>query len=523
MCGGVDHTRRARADAAVLGHGRTRPRRAIWESNWLAGLGTGSAAPAETRDAARDDANGPNLILIVLDTFRADAFDPSLNGNTPNLAAFAAEARVADSARSTSSWTLPGHASLFTGNYPTTHGAHFLPRESNTREAGTLDDAQITLAELLSARGYATWGVVANHGYLHADTHIDQGFDIWDDRYAPDRNPTAALSDLTQGLPGMSWLSGFARAVAQLGETERHYRTKTYRIGAEVDASALALLDREHTGQPFFLFLNYMDAHAPYVPIRATRAEIGPALNEAWLDLQDGLGGVDPSGPGGLEVMRDERDLGAEERAHLEAAYVGEVHDLDTALGKLFSELRARGLYENAWIVITGDHGEFLGEHRLLGHASELYEEALRVPLFVRSPGGTQRRPISGQVQLVDILPSLAPHFGLSVSGAVDGLPFDEVGTRAAVAEHFEYPQFVDAFGPRFAGDRRAWIDAETRLYTFTARPTEWEGDATTEAKLGAVRSLSTWISKHAPMERSQTQPELSPEERRRLEGLGYL
>ncbi|MEE3332209.1 MAG: alkaline phosphatase family protein, partial [Myxococcota bacterium] len=158
---------------------------AIAESNWLRALSLGSPPPRGEGDAstnAKPVSNAPNLILIVLDTFRADAFDAAADGNTPNLAAFASEARIAHRARSTSSWTLPAHASLFTGSYPTTHGAHFLPRGTSEREAGILADANTTFAELLQARGYETWGIVANHAYLHADTNIDQGFQIWDDR-----------------------------------------------------------------------------------------------------------------------------------------------------------------------------------------------------------------------------------------------------------------------------------------------------------------------------------------------------
>ena len=505
---------------------------AIAESNWLGALSLGSPPPRGERDASANAtpvSNAPNLILIVLDTVRADAFDAAANGNTPHLAAFASEARVAHRARSTSSWTLPAHASLFTGSYPTTHGAHFLPRGTSEREAGILADTNTTFAELLQARGYATWGVVANHAYLHADTNIDQGFQIWDDRYALGRDSSAALSDRVPRLVGLGALGRLARWVSQLDEAERQHLHKAYRLAPDVNTSALALLDRERNDStepsPFFLFLNYMETHAPYVPRANTRATLGGALHAPWLELHDGIGGIDPKGPGGAEVMHGDRELHENERAHIDAAYRGEAHDLDTALGELFAGLRERGLYNDAWIVITGDHGEFRGEHRLLGHASELYEEAIRIPLLVKHPNGANTQNIAGNVQLVDILPSLAPHFEIDLPAQVEGKAFDSIGDRAAIAEHFEYPQFVDAFGPRFAGNRKAWIEDPLSFYSFSERDPEWHGPANVaaEAQARMQAELSHWLSQRRPVGSGVVQPGLSTEERKRLERLGYL
>ncbi|MEZ4218061.1 MAG: sulfatase [Myxococcota bacterium] len=497
-------------------------------------------APGPARSATSRLAR-PDVVLIVLDTFRADALDLAPDGATPALAAFAREARVARRAFSTSSWTLPAHASLFTGSYPSTHGAHFRTRAAaaragDEREANVLDDANTTLAELLRDAGYATIGVVANTAYLHSDTNVHQGFEVWDDRSAWPWDWPSPLSARVAALAPP--LDRALRALTGLDEAERQHRHKRYRLARDVNAAVVRELDaRAGDARPLFLFANYMDAHAPYVPQAATRAALGDALDARWLDATDGFGGVDPDGPGGLALMRGERELRDDERRHLEAAYRGEVRDLDAALGALFDALRARGVFDDAWVVVTADHGEMLGEHRLLGHSSELWDEVVRVPLLVRAPRGAQRAPIEGDVQLVDVLPTLANELGLPIPAQVEGLSFAGDAVRATarpiVAEHFEYPAFVAHFGPRFAGDRRAYRTRGAALFAWTRRAPElWarDGAGATTLRLDddALRDrleagLARWVAARRPVAGEAPPAPLGDEERRRLEALGYL
>jgi arylsulfatase A-like enzyme len=278
-----------------------------------------------------------------------------------------------------------------------------------------------------------------------------------------------------------------------------------------------------------------MEPHAPYIPQRDTRSELGDALQEEWLDLTDGIGGVDPQGPGGRALMRDERALSPLERQHLEAAYRGEVHDLDRALGSLLRELRERDLYEDTWILVTSDHGEFLGEHRLLGHRSELYDAGIAIPLIVKHPGSTRTDPTRGIVQPVDLLPSLAEPFGFAVPERVEGTRFDAVEERPAVAEHYEDVKLVRAFGRRFAGHRRAFVAAPYKLIRYSAHPPQLFHERHDPQELrnlvdhrpALAKRLDTllrsWIDARKPLSTDAPQPELSPEERKRLESLGYL
>lgn len=500
-------------------------------------------APAAPREALAPRASSgaatgprPHVVVVVLDTFRADAFDPRPDGATPALAAFARESRVAQSATSTSSWTLPAHASLFTGSYPTTHGAHFLgarASEASGREAATLADENTTLAELLRDAGYATIGVVANAAYLHSDTNIHQGFEVWDDRHVWPWDWPAPLCERIERLAFARPLDRALRALTGLDEALRQHRRKRYRIARDVNAAVEREIDARDAALPLFLFVNYMDAHAPYIPQRETRALLGDALDPRWLDTGDGFGGVDPDGPGGLELMRGERDLTDDERRHLEAAYGGEVRDLDRSLGALFELLRARELYEDAWIVVAADHGEHLGEHRLLGHSSELSDEAVRIPLFVRTPNGADTRPIEGDVQLVDVLPTLARALELAIPAQVEGSAFDELDpARAAVAEQFEYRAFVARFGDRFAGDRRAYRTQDAALFAFTRRAPELfarrDGrvagaldDASLRDRL--LGALARWVEARSPVAGDAAPPPLGDAERQRLEALGYL
>lgn len=305
------------------------------EGNWE-GLAPPGALPA------------PTILLIVLDTLRADHL--SLYGygrpTSPVLAELAEEARVYTRARSTAPWTLPSHASLFTGLYPHQHGAHTRRGADGSKDYATpLDDEVTTLAELLSGRGYRTAAVVANEGFLHPRFRLDQGFDVYD---------------------------------AGRGTVR------------EINERALAWLDAQGAPLPVFLFLNYMDTHRPYncsmregFPYHGGDRTSGARMKRARKILIDGA----PELPADLvQELVDQYDTA--------------IANLDEGLGELFDALRARGRWDNTLVVVTSDHGEFFGEHALVEHSKDVYEPVLSVPLIVRPPGGVpaerDERPIAG-------------------------------------------------------------------------------------------------------------------------------
>ncbi len=313
----------------------------------------------------------PPIVLITLDTTRRDAlgvYNPGLGDVTPTLDRLAGEATVYERAYSTAPWTLPSHASLFTGLYPSKHGAGV-----SSRRLGQIP----TLATLLRRRGYLTAGF--------------------------------SSGDLSSSRFGLA--QGFL-----------HYRdpdqfdTPGERLAGYLDT----FLD-EHAELPLFLFVNYFDAHALYRAPAVWEEKLGvPALadkirgKEAWDDLMAGK-------------MKAWRTLveGAGQRTpqtldYLRAAYLAEVAYTDHLLGRLFDRLRRLSLYERALIVVTADHGELLGEGGYLSHSGRLDPELVEIPLLIKWPGAHEPRSSRRLVSLVDLFPTLLHAAGVEAP-ASDG------------------------------------------------------------------------------------------------------
>jgi len=300
----------------------------------------------------------PNIVLVTLDTTRPDHLGPYgyALARTPNLDRFAQGATLYERAYATSSWTLASHASIFTGLLPRQHGAQSVPRAPNQvlgYGVRPLSASFVTLAELLSQAGYRTGAVVAGPA-LRRELGTAQGFEIYRDE-----------------LRGREEIDNGKRA--------QH----TTDLG-------LAMLG-DFGNDPFFLFVNYFDPHAPYEP-------------PAGFNGASGAGGrADPDpDPGNSLIATYIRRLnaGAEpvarkdyapaelaEIAELVSGYDAEIAYMDHHLGRLLDALQARPGRRETWILVTGDHGESFGEHYFLSHGAHLYEDNVRVPLMVHAPG----------------------------------------------------------------------------------------------------------------------------------------
>ncbi len=292
----------------------------------------------------------PNLLLVVLDTVRADhlASYGHTRVTTPALDAFAsAHATRYANARSTSSWTLPSHASLFTGLQPDEHGAT-RPRSEDDPDAVELQawparrlrDDVPTLAGRLTEHGYRTAAFLANGSFLRHEYGLDRGFERYDDRKSAWHNRYTALAQIL----------GHAARVGFL----------PYRDARTITDCALEWLNEGRDGAPFFLMLNYMDAHAPYLPHVSTRDAFGP---EQPADLH--------SVPRELNPLQYDREL----------LY------LDAQLARVWAALEELDLFDDTVVIVTSDHGEAFGEHGFTLHGWNLFDETLRVPLFVKSVG----------------------------------------------------------------------------------------------------------------------------------------
>jgi len=349
--------------------------------------------------------NSPNIVLVTMDTVRADHLPIyGYERNTaPNLTAFAAQATLYKNPIAVSNMTLATHASMFTGLYPSAHGAHSDPRNPTGRP---LRPGIPTVAGMLARNGYLSMAVVANHAYLDPFYEVGRGFQAYDIRHpVPILNPEMS-TDLRLLLRyGVRQLLDLFTSTAEFDRVSRR--------AEEVNAAAFDLLNDARSRQmPFFLFLNYMDAHGPYVP-PAPYGDLFPGRlrhfsDASYRQLE-------------LELVRKHQAVTPREKEHLISQYDGAVAYLDSELGRLLAGLKSRGLYDDALIIITSDHGENFGDRNLLGHWISLYQDEVSVPLIVKYPHQNQGKVVEGMVSQIDIAPTLLEAANITAPAAFAG------------------------------------------------------------------------------------------------------
>jgi len=308
----------------------------------------------------------PNVLLLVLDTVRA--LELSLYGynrpTTPNIDRWAEAGVVMDRALSTTSWTLPSHASLFTGKKAS---------ELDVGWEAPLPATPTTLSETLGAMGYATAGFVGNRMFCSWETGLGRGFMHYED-YPVSRREALRTSYLGSRLYGL--------ASQWAGLPDLNSRIWS----AGVNQAALSWIDKSRA-KPFFVFLNYLDAHEPYSAPEPYRTRFGPRVRGT------------PIRPTSEHPVISEADV-----APWKNAYDGALVYLDEQIGALFEELKKRGLLDNTLVILTSDHGEEFGEHGVRGHAVSLYQPSVHVPLVFWFPGRVPAgRRISGPASIEDI------------------------------------------------------------------------------------------------------------------------
>lgn len=360
----------------------------------------------------------PDIVVIVLDTVRADRLGiyGHPGGTSPRLDAWGAGARVYTDVLATAPWTLPAHASLFTGQWPATHGARGL-RE---RIAAPLASGTRTVARALRDAGWLTLGIAANQAFLDKSWGLSQGFSLW-----------------------------------MCEQLEADARGTPYPTADRITDLGLLALDRRPETGPVFLFLNYMDAHTPWIPRE------GFVADPARLDRK-----VLPYGARWDAVKTDllaHGELAPTTQAAWEEAYAAELRFLDAEVGRLLDGLAARGVGEEDHVFVLSDHGEYLGEHDLVEHSKDVYDTVLHVPLLHRGPGVAPGRD-PAPLQQPDVARALLAAAGLPPLGEeatrVDGAPL-------RVAELY-YTRKRELKDPRYAGRfdriRRAFALGPWRL-----------------------------------------------------------
>ncbi len=469
----------------------------------------------------RDSA--PAVVLVVLDTVRAE--NVSTYGyhrkTAPAIDALAREGALFLDATSPSTWSLPSHASLFSGRYPSSHGAH--------AEHRFLDDRYPTLAQVLEANGYETYCITANP-WISDGLGLTRGFG-WQDE-----------SLHNQGGAGIGF-SFIHRLLDRLGLLEADK-------GGHLVAASFERWASERpaeTERPAFVFLNFIEAHFPY-----------HQLPHDYLWMFNDL----PYG----ELRQISLDLlaaqfgGASQPIEkvgepTRAMYDGGVAYTSELLSRVVEALRARGSLDDTVLVVLADHGEILGERAdFFGHGPSLYQEVVGVPLLVRYP---PRIPAGVRVELAvstlaafatildlaDIEPpptlqvaSLAP-LARGESGSNGGPILSELHDRSQMGADRELSDPQMKPGRRYRLLREGSLklvavsDGTHLLYDLAADPDE-SRDLSSErpadlarmvSRLEDVQSSLGLPALDAPLATGEDAPALDAATQEQLRALGYI
>ncbi|RMD83358.1 MAG: hypothetical protein D6815_06770 [Candidatus Dadabacteria bacterium] len=320
---------------------------------------------AEEQASLRQPAR--NVILISIDTLRADhvgAYGYPLP-TTPHIDQFFSSGTVFENAYAQAPWTLPSHMTMITGQHVSTHGARIYPVTA-FGYVDRLPDEATTIAEILRDHGLKTAAFTMG-GYVGRAWGFDQGF-----------------------------------------ETFRE--TSSWRIGEALDY-ALPWLETHHQ-KPFFLFVHGLDPHR-YDPPRTFKDIPAPRYGGP-------LSAIRRRDPQYLERLVSGDGLDAPAKSdleYLEYLYDSEVRNADEELGRLFAAIERLGLTSDTAVILTSDHGESFAEHGTTGHAFNLYDPVLRVPMLIRVAGSPAPPPhVATRVQLVDLAPTIIDLLGLPQS-----------------------------------------------------------------------------------------------------------
>lgn len=298
----------------------------------------------------------PHVILIVVDTLRADALGCYGHeaAHTPALDAFAAESVQFTDAVSSSGWTLPSVGSLLTGVWPSLHKA-----TGKVSLLRPISPDIPTAAELLVDEGYRTLGF-ANAAYLSPLLGLDRGFEEFD---------------------------------------HKHAYNQDVRRADQTVSDAIAALDKSDEDKPLFLLTHLFDSHLDYDPLpedlaRATVGLSGPAP---------------PLSLRGCKELAQDEPPSKELQAWVRAVYDAEVAAIDRAFARLRAALEEREIWDDAIVILTSDHGEEFWEHGDFEHGHTLFNELIHVPLIVKAPNSAGIKPLvtDAQVRVLDTLPTI--------------------------------------------------------------------------------------------------------------------
>jgi arylsulfatase A-like enzyme len=354
---------------------------------------------------------GVNVVLISLDSTRRDLVGaygrtpkhaPELSPS-PNIDALAARGVLFEDAYASTSWTLPSHVSLLTGQPEVVHAVDM--------DTQRVDPRIPLLPEVLRRAGYATYGVYSAP-YLEPVFGFERGFDRYEASYGAEFGAVMAelralRVELQQAVAALdrARTNELAAREAELNQRTEDLSHADVSSQAVADGALRALGEAARDGRPFFLFAHFFDPHYDYVP---------PAPWDARFDPGYG-GGIDGrdfyTSPAISTPIADAQSYGLRQRVvserdleHVQALYEGELAWTDAQVGRVLDELERLGLRERTLVVVTADHGDEFFEHGSIGHRRTLHEEVVRTPLVMSLPGTLPAgRRLAGPVSNVDV------------------------------------------------------------------------------------------------------------------------
>jgi arylsulfatase A-like enzyme len=438
----------------------------------------------------------PSIILLILDTVRADHLSIYGYGRntTPNLAEFLEReptAMVYQQAHAPGTWTLPTHATLFTGAMASQHSVRYLRLSDHSPLIANQLQAGRTLAELLGEQGYLTAFVYAN-SFISQVRGFDRGFDHYLKARGLGKLPVIGEELRRIWLPGQFPKAGIEHTSATV-----------------INEHILDLL-QPCTGRPCFIVANYMEAHAPYAP--------APPYAGAFSS------GLSIPGDGDSLAWAADPSESPEVVSYKKALYDEELLGLDAALGELLSDLRAGGFLEHAWLFITSDHGEAFLEHGEGSHGTTIHSEVTRIPLIVRPPGEMALPGEGEAVDLLDVTATIASIGAGRVLGPGRDLRAHPASRRRVLIENFPVNGDLAHSIAVIDGSTKLINEAgRLELYDLAADPLEQDDLAPDQAAL--VEQMEASLPSLATPEAGKDHEALtlSQKEVEQLRALGYL
>lgn len=420
----------------------------------------------------------PNLILIVIDTLRADHLGcyGYEHDTSPNIDKFADSGVLFQNAYCQMPTTGPSHASIFTSKHPRSHGV--------LKNGWVLSDTFPTIAQILKENGYTTAAVVSSFA-LASKFGFSKGFDFYDEKLT---------------------LEGSTMSI--LEQWEGHAMTGGFDQRADLATQKAVRWIQQNDKKPFFLWVHYFDPHSPYAPPEPYEKKF----------IKNADNGTD----------------------RIIAKYDGEIKFVDEEVGKLLNVIKKKRLDPNTLIIIISDHGEGLGQHNWLAHGMFLYDEQMRIALMMSFPNVIPRGiEIDSLVQTIDILPTVLHLMGLEYKEDFSGNSLVKMIQNPG--DSSSHPVFLERrrYGPssilhamapgnkfalRDGNMKYIWAPEEgtEELYNLAADPAELKNIVNRHRETAdKMRDMiEEWKKGEADTKHEQS---IDEETRKKLEALGYV